>query len=117
MVSAEAVGNKILTTGAELMLLSLTTGECLTEHNLNVPFHNSICTNWKAESASWKIQNNTINVLVEGSYSEAKGKITYRFADDGTLEVSYKMNSKIRIKPRQFGMVFTVPEDVKNLEW
>lgn len=117
LISAEVEGSKVINSGAELMILNLTTGECLTEHSLDIPFHNSVCSNWKTESANWIKTNDTISVQIKGSYSEAAGEITYRFSGDGRLEVNYKMTSKIEIDPRQIGMVFTVPEEFKNLQW
>ncbi|MEN8122883.1 MAG: glycoside hydrolase family 2 TIM barrel-domain containing protein, partial [Bacteroidota bacterium] len=109
--------SKVITKGAELMILSLTTGSCDTEHNLQIPFHNSTCNNWVAKSTRWKEQNDTIIVTVDGNYTEAEGNITYKFANNGTLTVSYDMLSKIKVNPRQWGMVFTVPSEVKNLSW
>ena len=117
LINAQSNGNIILSGGAELMVLSLTSGECKTEHNLDIPVHNSTCTNWLAKNTKWTNKNDTIIISIKASYSEAKGKINYIFSKDGSLEVNYQMKSKIKVNPRQWGLVFNVPSDLKNLKW
>jgi beta-galactosidase len=108
---------KILTGGAELMILSLKTGECKTDYSLNIPFHNDPCSNWVLANSTQTLNNDSVVITVEGSYDEAEGKIFYKFSGDGSLAVSYIMTSKISISPRQWGMVFKVPGGIKNLDW
>jgi len=110
-------GKRVLEEGAELMLLSLTSGQVLTEHSLDIPFHNSTCTGWQAENVSWSEKKDTVKVTVTGYYSEAEGEVIYLFTNQGALEVSYNVKSKIEINPRQFGLVFSVPRDIQNLRW
>ena len=117
IIGGKVGGSQVLNSSAELMILSLTSGECLTEHDLNIPFHNETCQDWKVQEVNWKNQNDTIIVTVQGAYIEAAGKIIYRFMKDGTAEVEYQMTTTLEINPRQVGMVFSVPRLVENLEW
>ncbi len=112
------VGNEqILNGGVELMLLSLKTGECLTEHSLQIPFHNETCSNWNMKKATWSMKNDTVEVVVAGSYTEAEGELVYRFSKDATLDISYQMTAKSDINPRQWGLVFSSAENMNRLEW
>ncbi len=117
LVSAKSGNTKVLTGGAELMILELTTGATKTEHSLDIPFHNDVCTNWLVKSSKWKFENNTVIIKVKASYNEAKGEIQYVFTNDGVLKVNYNLTSKIKVDPRQWGMVFSSPTEIKNLQW
>lgn len=114
---AEIDGTPVLSRGTSLMVLSLTTGECRTDHDLNIPFHNETCHNWKAKKTSWEKSGDTVVVEVQGEYTEAEGTFTWKFTHDGMLIVNFNMNSKMEINPRQIGMVFTAPRDLENLAW
>lgn len=114
---ASVNGESVLTSGAELMMLDLRTGPCNTEHSLEIPFHNSICSGKKVHGVSWKQQSDTIKVSVQVSYDQAQGAITYSFTNNGTVTVVAQMKSKVKMNPRQWGLVFSVPNTSENLQW
>jgi hypothetical protein len=103
--------------GAGLMILSLTTGACLTEHSLHIPFHNELCKDRKVLDVAGSNSNDTVTVTVKEEYAEAKGETKYIFTKDGKLAVDYSFTSKINVNPRQWGMVFSVPSQIDHLKW
>ena len=114
---SEISGEKIMNGGATLMMLSLTTGACKTEHSLHIPFHNETCSGQKTLDTSWKRSNDTITVVVMEEYKKAKGETKYIFTKDGKLTVKYDFTSKVTMDPRQWGMVFSVSPETKHLKW
>ncbi len=117
ITGSEISGEKVITGGATLMMLSLTTGACKTEHSLNIPFHNETCSNQKTVNTSWKQSNDTITAVVKEEYEEAKGETKYVFTRDGKLTVTYDFTSKISMNPRQWGILFTMSPENKYLKW
>ncbi|MFV0505120.1 MAG: glycoside hydrolase family 2 TIM barrel-domain containing protein [Bacteroidales bacterium] len=115
--SANVDGEQVLNGGAELMMLDLRTGPCNTEHSLEIPTHNSLCTNKEVKRVEWKQVKDTVRVVVEVNYKQAEGEIIYSFAAGGNLKVDYKMKSKLKMDPRQWGLVFSVPKESENLQW
>ena len=115
--SSVTEGDTIMKGGATLMMLSLTTGECKTEHSLHIPFHNETCSGQKTSGTSWKQESDTVTVSVNEEYKEAKGKTKYIFTPDGKLTVKYDFTSKVNMNPRQWGMVFSVTPETKHLKW
>ena len=110
-------GDMVMKGGAALMMLSLTTGECKTEHSLHIPFHNETCSKQKTLESAWKQKNDTVTVTVQEEYREAKGETRYIFTGDGKLTVEYDFTSKVKMNPRQWGMVFSVTPETKHLKW
>lgn len=108
---------KVLNGGAELMMLELRTGPCNTEHSLEIPLHNSLCTGKKVQDVSWEQVNDTVKVKVLLNYTMAEGEINYAFTAGGDVVVDYQMKATIKMNPRQWGLVFSVPESSKNLQW
>lgn len=115
--SASVNSEKVMVGGAELMMLDLTTGPCNTEHSFEIPLHNSICSGKTISDVSWKPQADTILVTVNLAYDQAEGQINYLFAPDGTLTADYHLKSKVKMDPRQWGLVFSVPATCENLQW
>jgi hypothetical protein len=117
-IKEASVNNEVvLNGGADLMMLDLTTGECNTEHSLDIPLHNDLCSNWKKHSSAWVSQNDTIIVKVMGEYDQANGEIEYRFSEDGKVTIKYLFHSRIDMNPRQWGMVLTASAETKHLKW
>ena len=117
LINSKIKGKEIMTDGANLMMLSLTTGECLTEHSLHIPFHNELCKNQKTLKSSWANSNDTVTVTVKEEYAEAEGETRYTFTKEGKLTIDYSFTSKTDINPRQWGMVFTVSAETEHLKW
>ncbi len=110
-------GESVLTSGAELMMLDLRTGPCDTEHSLEIPFHNAVCSGKKVHGVNWEQQSDTIRVSVQISYDQAEGEIIYSITNNGTITVASQMKSKVKMNPRQWGLVFSVPNTSENLQW
>ncbi|MEN8118135.1 MAG: glycoside hydrolase family 2 TIM barrel-domain containing protein [Bacteroidota bacterium] len=117
LAGANANGEKVLSGGAELMMLDLTTGACLTEHSFDIPTHNATCEVLEIFETNIKASNDSVVVLVNLEYDYAKGSVKYLFNNEGELNVTYDFTSKVEMNPRQWGIVFTAPEKVNNLEW
>lgn len=110
-------GERVLETGAELMMLNLTTGECLTEHSLHIPLHNESCTNRTNRTTSWSNKQDTVSIKVDEDYDQATGTIEYRFTKDGSLTIAYHYQAKVEMNPRQWGIVLTAPSQADHLRW
>lgn len=117
LVMASYRGDTLLSSGAELMLLPLHSEECKTEHSLNIPFINSICSGWKVSSVAQEKHNDTVTITVKGSYSEADIIFNYMFTGNGTLLVKYDLTVVGAVDPRQIGLVFSVPSRSSYLRW
>ena len=113
--SVNGKNGKVELSGPSLMLLVLnSTGSTqMTGKTLNPKPFTSPCSQWKMTSI--KLENDIVTVV--GNYKEAKGKFTYSFNSDGTLNVDYDFTSKVKINPRQIGLVFNIPAEFKNLSW
>ncbi|MBR8538227.1 hypothetical protein KDU71_21830 [Carboxylicivirga sediminis] len=114
---ATVEGETVLKMGAELMMLKLTTGECLTEHSLDIPFYNEVCSHWEVSTVTWTNLNDTIAINVEGTYDQAVGTIKYQLSQDGVMTITYDFESLIEMNPRQWGIVFTTSANVNHLKW
>lgn len=117
IIQAEVNDEVVMTNGAALMMLDLTTGPCETEHSLVIPAHNATCTGRKLMGLEWKKYNDSVVVKVELAYDQAEGVIAYRFEGTGLLNVSYEFTSKVEMNPRQWGLVFTASPALQNLHW
>ena len=101
--------------GPHLMMLPLnSTGSTqMTGKTLTPKPFTPICVGWKKESIT--VKGNTI--IIKGEYKEAEGQFTYHFNGDGSLKISYDFTSKIKTNPRQLGLVFDLPKELKTLSW
>jgi len=117
IIKGQANNKTVLIGGPVFMLLPLTTGPCETDYKLNIEPFNDVCKNWSLTSIESKDSSGTVIVKVKGSYEEAEGSIVYKFNNKSAVEIDYRFISKIDVNPRQWGMVFSVPRDVENLNW
>lgn len=115
--NASVNGREVISQGNEFMMLPLKSGECKTEHSLNIPVLNDRCKGWKQKSISYSYSSDTLVVDVEGEYDMLKGKYSYMFLPSGKVELDYDFISNKDINPRQFGIVFTLDRDFDLLKW
>ncbi|MCH5719242.1 hypothetical protein [Niabella hibiscisoli] len=59
----------------------------------------------------------TFTVTVRDEYDEAKGFTTLTFTGDGNVQVTYRYTLKQPINPRQWGLVFSLPDGFNKLSW
>jgi hypothetical protein len=117
LISA-AVGTKTVLSGApSIMLLAQATEECKPQHNLFIKPLNEVLPGWKCTKFECKIQNDTLIAESEGNYSEAVGKIQIKITADGSIEFIYNFKLNNDVNPRQYGMVFYLPEEFNMLNW
>ncbi|PWD98309.1 glycoside hydrolase family 2 protein [Marinilabilia rubra] len=114
---AKVNGESVLNGGTELMMLELKTGPCNTEHSLEIPLHNSVCSGKKVKEVKWYQKNDSVKVSVKVNFYQAEGQINFSFTNNGQLLVDYQMTSKIEMNPRQWGLVFSVPRSSHKLQW
>ena len=74
------------------------------------------CTGWQLGSVNVHRAGGD-TVVVAGSYREAAGAYTLRFAGDGRVTVAYDFSATKAVKPRQWGAVLTVPAAFDTLNW
>jgi beta-galactosidase len=117
IVSAIFKGDTLINGGAELMILPLHSEECKTEHSLNIPFINNTCKEWVLNSVSSGANNDTVSIVVKGSYKEAEILLNYYFLKGGIMVIGYTFIAKEAVDPRQIGLVFSVPRTNENLSW
>ncbi|MCK5776356.1 MAG: glycoside hydrolase family 2 [Bacteroidales bacterium] len=103
--------------GANLMVIALKTDECSPQHKLALPAHNKVYTFKKIESIKFEEKQDTITIYTQINYLDFKGSINYSFLSDGELIVDYEMESKIKINPRQWGLVFDIDAQMSHLQW
>ena len=108
--------------GPDLLMLPTTGDACggmqMTGKEKDVAIYSDTCHNWKAKEVKAEPEaDGGVTVRVEGSYTEAQGCYTFRFAQDGTLTVNYDFSSKVGCNPRQIGVVFRLPRECDTLTW
>ncbi len=117
LVSAISGDNVILTDPPSMMLLAQATEECKPQHNLFIKPLNDMLSGWNCTKFECKLQNDTLLSETEGTFNEAKGKVIIKITTDGNIEFAYEFKPEKDINPRQFGMVFYLPEDFNILTW
>ncbi|WP_316790385.1 glycoside hydrolase family 2 protein [Pedobacter frigoris] len=113
-------GKKILSNTARLMVLPLTgegRGTQMTGESQHFDPFTDVCKNRIVNKVTLNLQSNEFSISIEESYDEASGKMTYNFGDDGNLSIGYKYTLKKDINPRQWGLVFDLPETFNKLSW
>jgi hypothetical protein len=78
------------------------------------------CSNWKASAVTAETTaDQGVTLRVEGTYAEAQGAYTFRFAKDGSLTLAYDftVTEKGQCDPRQIGVVFRMPRESDTLTW
>jgi hypothetical protein len=83
-------------------------------HNHILPF-TPCCTDWKLKSVT--VDSTKTKLRIEGSYTEASGAYTLQFTTDGGIILNYAFTTAKAIKPRQWGVVFTLPSSFDTLGW
>jgi beta-galactosidase len=117
-ISGTVRGQTVLTGGPALMILPLQSEAC-EPVDLGVwkPLNN-VCENWQAESVTAKETTDTeVEITVKGSCKEASGGYSLRLENSGAVQVSYDFESRIKVNPRQWGMVFFAPRNFATLAW
>lgn len=76
-----------------------------------------VCTNWQARSINSERYPDRLEIVVNGSYKEAEGKLTYLFYTTGEVEVAYDFVVTCPVSPRQIGLAFSLPEEYSRLSW
>lgn len=117
IVSLRKEGKEILIGGPWLMALPLTGGGCYPNHNANTPLYNDMCSDWKVTGSTAIKKENNVVITVEGSYKEFTGNYTLMVNANGELAVSYHFKSLADVNPRQWGLVFSAPENFHQVFW
>jgi hypothetical protein len=105
--------------GPELLLLPLNGegGTQMTPAKQEFAPHTQVCTGWQADSVEARLLSDGVSISVKGGYDLASGGYTLFIRDSGTVEVNYRFECLEEIEPRQFGLVFTLPEEFDTLTW
>lgn len=103
--------------GGDLMAIALKTDACSPEFKQELPAHNAVYRLKKVEKIEVEKRQDTIVIFTSVNYLDFEGEIEYLFFKDGSLLVNYEMESKIKINPRQWGMVFEIDAKMQYLQW
>jgi len=117
ILAAEINGDTVMTGGPDLMMLPLKTGPCVTDFKLDISPLNNLCKDRELSGITTAEKKDTVHMILEVSWYEAKGTLVYDFTGDGSMHVRYSLISNVNINPRQWGMVFSVDRRTENLEW
>lgn len=113
-------GGKILIGGPDLMVLPLNAeGEGIQMVGKDQTFRpfTPVCTDWVARSISRVSDPEAVCIRVAGCYKEAEGYFEYRFRPTGEVVFSYQFTMLEEVSPRQWGLVFTLPDSFSRLSW
>ena len=117
-ISGKWNGHTVLAGGPALMVPPLQTEAC-EPVDLGVwkPL-NAVCENWRATAVqALATPAGTVEVAVQGDNAAAAGNYVLTLDAAGNLTVRYELVARTRINPRQWGMVFFVPENFSTLRW
>jgi len=78
---------------------------------------NDIFSGWKCSKFECKLQNDTLIAESVGSYNESDGKIQVQITEAGDIAFRYEFKVKNDVNPRQYGIVFYLPEEFNMLSW
>lgn len=113
--------NKPLIEGsAELLVLALNGeggGVQMTGGSQVFPPYTATATHRIINNISYNQTNREMYIRVEDQYDEAHGYVEYRLSDGGLLEASFRYTLRKPLNPRQWGLVFTTPNDFNTLWW
>jgi beta-galactosidase len=116
--NARVGGATLLIGGPTLMMLPLALNRCEPRDLAQYDALNNTCTQWSAQSvAAAAATDGSVVVKVEGAYAEAEGRYSLRITPRGELILDYLFTSKVKMKPRQVGMVMYVARDCDTLRW
>ena len=119
IVEAVKNGNRILSAGPELMVLALNRGgdTQMTKQMKPVTSDTAVRSGHKVENISLKQTDCAAIITVTGSYDIAKGGYELTIDSSGMMTIDYDYEMTADIKPRQYGMVMTLPASFNKLHW
>jgi beta-galactosidase len=112
-------GKTIIAGDAALMILPLNGeghGTQMRGDNVKFDPFTASCKNKVVQWIESVIDNQKFKLRVYDKYNEAVGYTEYCLSN-GELSISYKYEVTENINPRQVGLVFSLPEDFRKLEW
>lgn len=111
-------GTPVIIGGPRLMILPLEGGPCQPQDLTRFGAYNPLCRDWQAKSvAATRQPDGSVQVRVEGKYTEAAGGYTLRLNARGTLELAYDFAARTAVNPRQAGMVWWLGRAFDTLQW
>jgi len=113
-------GKTVWNTGARLMVLPLTgegRGTQMTGDSQQFDPFTSVCKNRIVKDIKLLKAKNSFTLSVTDAYSEASGSTNYIFSANGTVKIDYKYTIHKEVNPRQWGLVFGLPERFQELDW
>ncbi|MBW7890479.1 MAG: beta-galactosidase [Chitinophagaceae bacterium] len=84
------------------------------------PLKNGVMGDWVlSETQTIKHSDGTSEIVTKGSYPIADGIYHWKFEKDGSVKMSYRftIQKDTLIKPRQWGVVFKLPDSYQQLYW
>lgn len=115
--SMKSNGKEIITGGPWLMALPLNGEGCFPDHNADTPLYNDLCSNWKLTSISAELIDNNVVIKASGSYTEFEGDYKLIINGNGEFTVDYSFDALYNVNPRQWGVVFDVPNTFDQAFW
>jgi len=113
-------GKNIWNAGTRLMVLPLTgegRGTQMTGESQQFDPFTDVCKNRIVKDIKLDKAKNGFTVQVTDTYSEAGGTTRYTFLTDGNVKIDYKYTIKKEVNPRQWGLVFGLPNSFQELSW
>ncbi|ETZ22075.1 hypothetical protein N824_24435 [Pedobacter sp. V48] len=104
----------------QLMILPLTgdgRGVQMTGENQQFDPFTDVCKHRVIKDVKFSKMKNQLTVSTNDEYEEAFGTINYHYFANGKITVDYKYTLKKDINPRQWGIVFGLPESYNELTW
>jgi len=113
-------GKSVIVSNAQLMILPLTgegRGVQMTGEKQQFDPFTDVCKNRVIKNVKFSKMKSQLTVSISDEYEEATGTINYHYFASGKVAVDYKYTLKKDINPRQWGMVFGIPESYNELNW
>lgn len=117
ILSLKRGGRECISGGPHLMVLPLTGGGCLPDHNTSTPVFNGVCQNWILTNIDARKVEKDVEVKVDGYYRNFKGSYTLKINAGGEIFLAYSFQATERVNPRQWGFVFETPQGFDRLYW
>lgn len=117
IVSVKVDDIPVLIGGPVLMVLPQSSGPCQPDFNLDIKPLNNPCSEWRVESVEARLEAGTVIFVVKGKYKEAEGEYSIKVDPKEGIEANYAFVSRIKMNPRQYGMVFDLPRSYDTLGW
>jgi hypothetical protein len=129
-IDCTSSGEQVILSGGELIMIPFNNDDGGAPNIANngytqdiKPLNYGPVDNYKPESVNAiKQPDGTIHLIISGRAGDKlEGKHEYKFADDGSVEVSYDYTAMIDFKGkeriRQYGILFTLPGSFDLLTW